>query len=318
MDDTFILCDNDSDKNIIITEFNEVHSAMKFTCEEESQNRIAFLGVLLTRKPDGSIQRNLHRKSKWTGQYTHFHSFVPLQYKRNLIKILSDRVRTICSEEVIEDELRIVYDTLIENSHPDKFIKKHMTKKGEKDHSPSVNKKPLYIRLRFKGDTPSEIIANKLRQSVQRTFNADKQQVMFSTRPIAIPRLKDEVLKLATPNCIYQFNCACGAGYIGRCSRNLIFRAREHLPAWLNKGVVKTIKSSILDHLVQTGHKASIRESFSIIYRVSNKLPKTSRHRMLQTAEAIAIRVKQPMLCVQKKQVQPLLLSWPTVETINS
>nr|CAH8867354.1 unnamed protein product [Trichobilharzia regenti] len=71
MDYTFILCDNGSDKSTIITEFNEVHSAMKFTCEEESQDRIAFLDVLLTRKPDGSIKRNLHRKSTWTEQYTH-------------------------------------------------------------------------------------------------------------------------------------------------------------------------------------------------------------------------------------------------------
>ncbi|CAH8865615.1 unnamed protein product [Trichobilharzia szidati] len=318
MDDTFILCDNASDRTTIITEFNEVHPAMKFTCEEESQDRIAFLDVLLTRKPDGSIKRNLHRKSTWTGQYTHFHSFVPIKYKRNLVKTLSHRVRAICSEEVIKDELNIVYDTLIENGYPDKFIKKHMTKKAEKDDPLSVNKKPLYIRLQFKGDKPSELITKKLRKAVQRTFNAGELHILFSTRPMVLPRLKDEVPRLATSNCIYQFNCACGASYVGRCSRNLIFRAREHIPLWLSKGVVKSINSSILDHLVQTGHKASVDESFSIIYRVPNKLPKSSKHRLLQTAEAIAIRLKQPALCVQKKQVQPLLLPWPSVETINS
>nr|CAH8873440.1 unnamed protein product [Trichobilharzia regenti] len=193
-----------------------------------------------------------------------------------------------------------------------------MTKKTEKDYSLSLKKKPLYIRLQFMGDIPSEIIAKKLRKSVQRTFNAGELHVLFSTRPMVIPRLKNEVPRLATSNCIYQFNCACGASYIGRFSRNLIFRAREHLPAWLSKGVVKTINSSILEHLVQTGHKASVDESFSILYRAPNKLPKTSKHLRLQTAEAIAIRPKQPVLCIQKKEVQPLLLPWPSVETINS
>nr|CAH8828961.1 unnamed protein product [Trichobilharzia regenti] len=97
------------------------------------------------------------------------------------------RVRTICSEEVIEGELSIVYDTLIENGYPEKFIKKHMTKKTEKDYSLSVDKKPLYIRLQFMGDIPSEIISKKLRKSVQKTFNADELHVLFSTRPMVIP-----------------------------------------------------------------------------------------------------------------------------------
>ncbi|CAH8492129.1 unnamed protein product [Schistosoma haematobium] len=54
-----------------------------------------------------------------------------------------------------------------------------------------------------------------------------------------------------------------GASYIGRCSRNLHFRAREHLPAWLNKGLMK-VNSSISAHLVQTVHSAGINQSFLI------------------------------------------------------
>nr|CAH8867650.1 unnamed protein product [Trichobilharzia regenti] len=38
-----------------------------------------------------------------------------------------------------------------------------------------------------------------------------------------------------------------------------IVLTQEHLPQWLSKGVVPTINSSILNHLVQTGHKASQR-----------------------------------------------------------
>nr|CAH8825719.1 unnamed protein product [Trichobilharzia regenti] len=104
-----------------------------------------------------------------------------------------------------------------------------MTKKAGRDYSLPVNKKPLYIRLQFKSDIPSEITVKKLRKSVQRTFNAGELHILlFSTRPMVLPRLKDETPRLATSNCIYQFNCACsGVSYIGRCSRNLIFRAHS-------------------------------------------------------------------------------------------
>nr|CAH8863408.1 unnamed protein product [Trichobilharzia regenti] len=44
--------------------------------------------------------------------------------------------------------------------------------------------------------------------------------------------------------------------------------------------------------------------------KVPNKLPKTPRCCILQTTEAIAICLKQPMLFIEKKQVQPILLPW--------
>ncbi|CAH8597774.1 unnamed protein product [Schistosoma rodhaini] len=131
------------------------------------------------------------------------------------------------------------------------------------------------------------------------------------------PRLKDEVPRMTTSFCIYQFDCSCRASYIGRSSRNLHFHAREHLPAWLSKGLMRKVNSSILAHLVQTGHIASINQSSSIIYRVSNFLPKLVRLKVLQTAEGVAIRMKKPELCVQKKYLQPLLLPWPTTRPIN-
>nr|CAH8833466.1 unnamed protein product [Trichobilharzia regenti] len=185
MDDTFILCDNGSDRSTIITEFNEVHSAMKFTCEEESQDRIAFLDVLLTRKPDGSIKRNLHSQSTWTGKYTHFHSFVPIKYKRNLVKTLSHRVRAICSKEVIEDELSIVYDTSIENGYPEKLMKKHMTKKTEKDYSLPVKKASLYT-TKIHGRYTKRDNFEEIEKFSSKNLKCCKLHVLFSVRPMEI------------------------------------------------------------------------------------------------------------------------------------
>ncbi|CAH8682281.1 unnamed protein product [Schistosoma rodhaini] len=312
MDDTFILCNDYTDLMETLQLFNTTHPSIKFTCEEENGGRIAFLDVLLTRRKDDSLKRNINRKTSWTGQYTNFLSFVPLQYKRNLIKTLHYRIKTICSEDTVEEETKALYMTLRENGYPEKFINKNITSKRDHKECLTVNKKPLYIRPQFRGDAPSEMVRLKLRRSIERTFNAGKLQLMFSTRPMITPTLKDKLPRLATSFCIYQFNCSCGASYIGRCSRNLYTRAREHLPVWLSKGVVRTVNSSVLAHLVQTGHIADIEQSFTVIYRVNSSLPNSVRQRILQTAEAIAIRIKKPELCIQKKYVQPLLLPWPT------
>ena len=78
-----------------------------------------------------------------------------------------------------------------------------MTKKVETNCTLTANKKPLYIRLQFKGEIPSEIITKKLRKCIQKTFNAGKLKIRFSTRPVVIRQLKDEVPRLATSSCIY-------------------------------------------------------------------------------------------------------------------
>ena len=96
--------------------------------------------------------------------------------------------------------------------------------------------------------------------------------------------------------CVYSFACSCGACYIGRTTRHLSVRAREHHPAWLSSGVTKSIKSSVLAHLVDTGHTIDIKQSFQPIYRVKGNQYKLIRHRILATAETTGIRLFSPPL----------------------
>ncbi|CAH8470476.1 unnamed protein product [Schistosoma mattheei] len=200
MDDTFILCNNQTDFLKTFDRFNTVHPSIKFTWEKENEGRIAFIDVLLTRKKDGSLERNINREITWTGKYTNFLSFVPLQQKRNLIKTLHHRIKTICTVDAIEDETKALFKTLKENGYPEKFINKNIANKRQRRECLTVNKKPLYIRLQFRGDAPSEMLRLKLSRSIQRTFNAAKLQLVFATRPIITPRLKDKLPRLATPS----------------------------------------------------------------------------------------------------------------------
>ncbi|CAH8644697.1 unnamed protein product [Heterobilharzia americana] len=112
--------------------------------------------------------------------------------------------------------------------------------------------------------------------------------------------------------CIYQFNCSCGVSYIGRTMRQFHRRISEHYPSWLNKGQIRTIKSSILAHLVDTEHQVVTGKAFKIIHQIPTNLPHGLRTRLLHIAEAIAIHLYKPSLCIQKKFVRPLSLPQPS------
>nr|CAH8842106.1 unnamed protein product [Trichobilharzia regenti] len=310
VDDIFIICDNNNDPNLLLKTFNNCHPAIKFTLEMENESKIPFLDVELTRRADGSLRRSIHRKPTWNGQLTSFYSWVPIQQKRNLIKSLATRIRRICSPDVLETELDILREIFIQNGYPIRFIDKNMKPIIRKNETLTAPKKKIYMNLDFKGDLASDILKRRITSSLRRTFFAATLRIVFSSRPLICRSLKDKIPHLATSMCIYQFTCCCGARYIGRSTRILSKRIQEHYPAWLRKGNTGAIRSAIIEHLVNTDHCISTNASFKVIYRVKNNISKAIRFRLLCIAEALAIHMEKPELCIQKKITQPLLLSW--------
>ena len=117
--------------------------------------------------------------------------------------------------------------------------------------------------------------------------------------PLLRLRLKDKVSDSAASFCVYRFTCCCGACYIGRMTRRLSERIREHHPAWLGSGVIKSINSSICVHLVDSNHTVQTTQAFRTIYLVRGNQSKLIRHRILTIAEAVGIRLFDPILCAQ-------------------
>ena len=81
--------------------------------------------------------------------------------------------------------------------------------------------------------------------------------------------------------------------------RRLGDRVKEHIPKNLNR----VSRSSITDHILQTGHTCKAEDCFSIIYRARNK-------NLLRFAEAVAIRMYKPDLNVMKDHDLGLQLPW--------
>nr|CAH8860241.1 unnamed protein product [Trichobilharzia regenti] len=220
VDDTFIVCDENTSTAELLRIFNGSHPCLLFTIEEESDSSFHFLDVKLDRRENGTLLRSIYRKPTFTGQYTNFNSWVPLGRKRNLIHSLCSRIRKICSPETIDRELDNLRSNLLNNGYPKRFIERNI-KKESTPRQVTVPKKKLFISLAFKGDTISELIKNRLSKCIKRTFPAADLHLVFTSRNMIRQCVKDRLPLLSTSMCIYSFTCSCGAVYIGRCKRNL-------------------------------------------------------------------------------------------------
>jgi hypothetical protein len=171
---------------------------------------------------------------------------------------------------------------------------------------------PIYIKLPFISDRASDTVTHRLASSLQKTFYAAQLRIHFSSTRLLNTNLKDRMPVHDSSMLIYSFVCECSANYVGRTTRRLSQRIAEHVPSRLRTGQANHMTSAIAAHLIDTNHCIDPAKAFSIIYHVPANRCKAVRQSALATAEAIAIRLKQPSLCHQKRHVKALTLPWPS------
>ena len=308
-----LICDQQTEADSLLAEFNRLHSNLWLTSEQESDNSISFLDIFITRKENGFMKRSVYRKYTWTGQYLNFYSFCPIKYKRVLVRTLFIRAKKICTSDCLDVELDKITNILLENGYPIKFIKKYQNDLKPKATIYTASKKPVYIKLPFEGDSFSFQIHKKLRCTIEKVYNTAKLVLIKPTTPLLIKGHSDSKNDYVTSHCVYDFTCSCGCNYIGRTDRSIRTRAAERIPRWLveamNKsGFPKNSKdrrptSSIAKHLMESEHKVEPDRAFSLLY-------KNSKGRLLRFMEALAIKKFDPISCVQKQFIVTLQLPW--------
>ena len=66
---------------------NSRHQNIKFTFDEEQNNKIAFLDISIT-KAGNELQTSLFRKKTFSGVYLNFNSRLSSEYKKGLLHTL--------------------------------------------------------------------------------------------------------------------------------------------------------------------------------------------------------------------------------------
>ena len=92
---------------------NNTTKNIKFTKEEEHDNKLAFLDVLLTKTDDGKLNTQVYRKNTHTDQLLNYNSNHPTQHKISCIRTLFNRIDTHCNTEQSKQEERKYICTLL-------------------------------------------------------------------------------------------------------------------------------------------------------------------------------------------------------------
>lgn len=310
VDDTCVVCDSFEQMEKLRDVLNSKHKNIYFSLEKECNGELPFLDVLIMRphSPDFKTTTKVFRKPSWSGQFLHFHSFVPIQYKIGLIRSLFDRSRKICSSDFLTDEFKFLTQTLLKNGYPLDFIKNHSNTNHDAPIGPKL--KRVFVELPFLNDNAAKAFTKTLKSTIRNVYPACDPLVLWKCRAVPQRSLKDGRRETETRGTIYEFTCMCSSTYVGRTSRSLSDRIREHAPRWLCEGRNQPprngkIQSAIAKHILNcsTADRNRISDCFKFVFRdISN--------RKLHILEALTIASRAPALCRQKEGVYNLLLPW--------
>ena len=273
VDDTFAIFQSKGECLLFLEKLNKMHPSLEFTCEFESDNSLPFLDVLVQKSNERFIT-SIYRKPTFTGQYVRWDSFCAKKVKMNLISLLIHRAIMICSSSKLKEELDNIRVLLEANGYPTAVINAVIRKKMSNAHNSPVfgpKKCDVYIKLPWLGEK-SERFSHLISKAVLSTYNAVKLCPVFSSNPILPSSQKDILPSQEKSKIIYQFQCAhCGSAYVGKTSRRLSERIKEHIPSSIRKKnnqieKLKSYDTAIARHLLRkiksVGYHTKVKYSF--------------------------------------------------------
>nr|CAK6928603.1 unnamed protein product [Fasciola hepatica] len=214
-----------------------------------------------------------------------FTRFASVEYERGLVRTLFQTARHICTEDMIDNELRQLNKSLTRNAYPDAFIERHSKPKVIRQTNSSAEKLLVTICLPFKRDDINCLLKRPLGSALARTYYAADLRIVHRTIEIPTPSVKQRLPLYTKSNLIYQFQFSRGATYVGRTERQLRNRVIEYIPNWVQRFVMqsgsdqrhndnvrnhKIPSSAIARHLLMTQHPADRSTAFRVIHVAKN------------------------------------------------
>ena len=134
-------------KHIVVYIYIYTYILISFTYETESDNKLPFLDILVTR--GNTFSTNVYRKHTFSGLYTNFHSFLPENFKTGLVLTLLFRIYTVCSDwSKIHAEIIKLRTILLKNNYSTIFNRIFL---AQKIAVPSVPRKVISFSIPFMG-----------------------------------------------------------------------------------------------------------------------------------------------------------------------
>ena len=234
VDDSFAWFEEREQSVCLLETLNNLHPALRFTCEHESDGQLPFLDVLVLKTDHDVIDTAVYRKPTFTGLYIPWDSYCATKYKVNLVRTLVLRARRICSESRLYNELDTLKKIFAKNGYPtdllSRLIRPGTDAQKEIEYGP--RRCTLYLRLPWKGQCSSSM-ARTIVSVVRSAYYAVNLNIVYSTTH-ALNLRKDVLPSLQKSHVVYEFECRnCGSRYVGRTFQRLSMRIRQHVPLHL-------------------------------------------------------------------------------------
>ena len=121
VDDIFVLLKSCSHLIKFRDNLNKCHTNIKFSFEEENNEKLSFLDVEVSRE-ENKFATTVYPKPTFSGVYTHFDSFLTTTYKFSMIYTLVFRCFSIRSNWTnFHNELVFPKDIFLKNGYPISF-----------------------------------------------------------------------------------------------------------------------------------------------------------------------------------------------------
>ena len=314
VDDTFLLFSSQSHVKKFLRYLNSRHDNMNFTFECETDDKLPFLDVLVSREA-GQLVTSLYRKPTFSGLYTNFNSFISEKYKSGLIFCLLFRIFNLTVDWTkFHDEVKFLSDIFRKNQYPQHFFdrctKIFLNRRVTPDSVGKIEKEKLIISLPFIG-RHSNGIKKKLTAFASSHLSSDFRICVAwkSSRTLrTFFSFKDKLPLHLRSKILYRFTCdGCNSIYIGKTKRHFLVRAYEHLGLSYKTGNKYAYNprisnnTTVLNHINQSPQCCGTLDSFDIIGSARNDF-------LLRIKESLLIKKVKPSLLNPNSQSIPLHL----------
>lgn len=269
VDDCFCVAKRNYIDTIVAT-FNEFHEKLKFTVENEEDNKLKFLDMTLQRR-DGVIVK-IWTPKQTNGRYLDYNSESPFQHKRNTAIALIDRAIKLTNASERHKTIMTVKQILVKNHYPNWFINKLLKQRTDRHYNTLRHEERQTQDKKYVSTPYIPCLSEKLSKILNKHDITLAYQPRNKIKQTIFSKLKDPIPKEKTKNVVYAVPCGSDDGkiYVGQTGRMLETRLNEHR----NNIRKKEAKTGLGQHHIEEGHDFDFQKT-EILERIDNQESRT-------------------------------------------
>ena len=253
VDDILAIIKISFDLNGFLAIINSLVPSIKFTIEEERDNKIPFLDVLIIRYPN-MFKFSIYRKPTNNLSYVHFYSGHSRRVKSSVFSSMYLRALRICSPEYIDEEFSKIESIGNNLSYPKYFLEDCLCRAKKTFYNPTIVEREPYkpmLCLPYHSNFQHVLpLMGKLGIRVVFRFPISLKSMLIKNSP------RDE------NNIVYRIGCLdCNLFYLGQTSKGITARCKNH-KYHVSRG---NTNNALAVHWLETSHAIDWEGSSPIV-----------------------------------------------------